>query len=127
MKRSIHWLVADYGIRPAGPPDRCFYCEVPQGQEHAEGCVMRRRTVLVGFTVALVIEVPEHWSEGEIEYYYGDSEKSGPALLDDLEQAVGRMEQAGRSMTPYIRARFVREATEEDEQAQLLRVNDLPS
>lgn len=34
-------LTDDDGIRPAGEPDRCFYCRQKVGGKHATGCVMR--------------------------------------------------------------------------------------
>jgi hypothetical protein len=33
-------LANDYGIRPAGPPDACFYCRQKVGEPHKDDCVV---------------------------------------------------------------------------------------
>lgn len=73
MNRTTHWLVADYGVRPAGPPDRCFYCDMPMGQEHKEGCVIRQRTVVIRYQIDLVVAVPEDWNPDMINFRYNES------------------------------------------------------
>lgn len=127
MRRSTHWLVADEGIRPAGKPDRCFYCDIPQGQEHKSGCVIRNRTVVVRFHVDLVIPVPEDWDSDMVQFHYNDSSWCADNLATTLSETVERLDEQGGCMCRCVEAEFVREATDEDESAQHLRANELPS
>lgn len=124
MRRSTHWLVADHGIRPAGPPDRCFYCDEPMGGEHKDGCVIRSRTVVVRFHVDLVVNVPEHWDPSEVESSFNVSSWCGGNLAASIADTSERMPGC---MCGFVTAEFVSEATEEDENDQGLRVNELPS
>jgi hypothetical protein len=41
-------LPEDFGIRPAGPPDECFYCRRKVGYYHTEDCVVIVRDVTYG-------------------------------------------------------------------------------
>lgn len=127
MKRSTHWLVADHGIRPAGKPDRCFYCDAPLGRDHSDGCVIRSRTVVVRFHVDLVVDVPEDWDAEMINFRYNESSWCADNLAEDLSATVNRLDDKGGCLCQFVEAEFVREATDEDETAQHLRVNELPS
>ena len=126
MKRSTHWLVADYGIRPAGPPDRCFYCDAQMGQEHVEGCVIRERTVVVRFHVDLVMGVPETWDGERIRSFHNSGTWCANNLAREMADAISRMDKSDGCLCPAVTVEFLREATEEDELAQNLRANDLP-
>lgn len=126
MKRTTNWLVADHGIRPAGPPDRCFYCDAQMGQEHVEGCVIRERTVVVRFHIELVVSAPEHVDEAQILSYYKGNSWCGNDLLIALFEAIQRLDGTRRCLCPAVGVEFVREATELDELTQNLRANDLP-
>lgn len=128
MKRDT-WIVGPYAIQPAGKPDECFYCRAKIGTEHAAGCVMRSRTVVIRTIVEHVVDVPEDWGEGMIEWHHGekmcviDSLKAVGALAARLEEAdvgccCGRIE---------LDAEYVREATDEDEQASLMFVDGIDS
>lgn len=127
MKRSTHWLVADHGVRPAGPPDRCFYCGEQVGKEHKEGCVIRCRTVVVKFSIDLVVDVPEDWCPEMIESKYNESSWCADTFLMELEGTIQRMNKNGDCLCGALRAEFVREASEHDERAQSLHVNELPN
>lgn len=50
--------VNDDGIRPAGEPDECFYCNQKVGQPHDRDCVIIKKRVRVVYTVEAIIEVP---------------------------------------------------------------------
>jgi hypothetical protein len=127
MKRSTHWLVADYGIRPAGKPDRCFYCDSPLGQEHNEGCVIRSRTVVVRFQVDLVVDVPEDSDAESIEFKYNDGSWCADNLAQMMTETVNRMDKVNTCLCNFVKAEYLREATAEDEVDHNLFVNKLPS
>ena len=44
MRHSFPVLEDDYGIRPAGATDACFYCNARVGEPHHDDCVIIRRT-----------------------------------------------------------------------------------
>jgi len=48
----------------------CIYCKRKEGEEHAEGCVCRTRTVVLHVTFQIVESVPEDWTPAEIENHY---------------------------------------------------------
>ena len=53
----------DDGIRPAGEPDECFYCNRKVGQEHMRDCVTIQKKVRVRFTVEVIAEAPYSWPD----------------------------------------------------------------
>jgi len=70
------WTVGDHSIRPAGPTDRCTYCNTPVGMQHSKECVIRQRTVVVEVRTRMTISVPENWSPENIEFHRNESSLS---------------------------------------------------
>jgi hypothetical protein len=126
MKRSTHWLVADAGIREEGSPDHCFYCGEAMGKEHGAECAIRKRTVVMRFRVDLVMEVPETLPRAALNVCFNEH-WCGSRLAIDLVDTVERLVGKSGCLCGSVKAKFLREATEEDEEAQLLYVNQLPS
>lgn len=128
MKRTTPWIVGDHGIRPAGPQDRCFYCHQPKGAVHLDECVIRTRTVVVRFTVELVIDEPESFTEKDINFQFNESSWCADNLADMLADNVKRTGDADFGcLCEVVSAAYVREATAEDEQAQQLFADKLPT
>ena len=48
----------DNGVRPAGDPNKCFYCSEPKGSQHKNDCVVLTRTIVVKLSVEYVVETP---------------------------------------------------------------------
>ena len=106
------WIVGDYSVRPAGDPNKCFYCQEKVGEEHKADCVIRSRTVVMDFTFRLTIDVPESWDAETCEFCKGGgSSYCSDNIIDNIEYAA---EQCGCSCS-FMTPRFIREATEEDE------------
>lgn len=61
------------GIRPAGPPDSCFYCGAKVGDEHGAECVVPKRRVRVRFSFEVEWAVPESWDKDMIEFHMNES------------------------------------------------------
>ena len=123
MKRT-DWTVGEHSIRPAGKPDECFYCHAKVGEQHKEDCVIRSRTVNVDFTIHVVMDVPEFWDEAQINYHYNDGSWCASNLLNRL--AI--REHSDRCLCNIANAKYVGEATEEDEERYgCCRVNELES
>lgn len=74
----------DYGIRPAGKPDECFYCHSKIGEFHKDGCVMITKPVKIKAILYCEIDVPEHWDKEQIEYHYND----GTWCADNLHNRI---------------------------------------
>jgi len=67
-------LVKDEGIRPAGPPDGCFYCKQKVGEPHGEKCEAVHKRVRFRIRAIAVFEgeweeeVPFHWDAAMCEF-----------------------------------------------------------
>ena len=115
-----NWLVTpENGPRPAGPPDRCFYCGAAIGSQHAESCVIRKRTVVVRATVEYVVTVPEDWDAHMIEFHRNDGSwcaGNGLSEIGRLAEYLDRDDapECGCSLATW---EYVREASPEDEHA----------
>lgn len=69
----------DYGIRPAGRPDACFYCNRRVGERHAFECVIVRvprtyRVILDGADVGTwTVGDPVSWNAEAREFHRNES------------------------------------------------------
>ena len=79
----------DDGIRPAGPPDRCFYCGGPVGQPHAPDCVCVKKRVRLRYSFILDVDVPHGWDEDQILFHRNDSSWCADNALYELEASTG--------------------------------------
>ncbi len=89
MNKPAEWpLVApnDDGIRPAGPPDECFYCRGKVGQPHARDCVVVTKTVRVRYSVELELTVPHHWKKEDLEFHRNEGSWCANNALDELHE-----------------------------------------
>lgn len=79
----------DDGIRPAGPPDACFYCRREVGQEHARDCVIVEKLVeLRVFREDKEIGTwtlydPYHWDGWNSEFHKNESSWCAGNFLDE--------------------------------------------
>lgn len=117
---ETHKVTLENGPRPAGRPDYCFYCNEPIGNDHRPDCVCRKRTIVLELKTEVVIDVPEHWHESMIDFYYNESSHCTDNLLQLL---VKRYSLTGDGEPgPYpcscgnSECRYVGEASEQDDQ-----------
>ena len=123
MKRT-DWTVGEYSARPASNPNECFYCHAKMGEQHKEGCVIRKRTINVDFTVHMVISVPEDWEEGQINWHYNH----GAWCASNLLNMLAHREDSDMCLCNITEAKYIGEATEEDEERYgCCRVDELES
>lgn len=73
----VHEL--DDGIRPAGKPNECFYCNKKVGAPHADDCVVVTKRVLMRITTPdgsvsgnWILDVPHSFSPDSIEFRYNE-------------------------------------------------------
>jgi len=126
MKRD-NWPVENHGIRPAGKPTECFYCHEPKGGTHKPDCVIRSRTVVVELRIELVVTEPESFDPSLIEFGFNESSSCQTNIISKLAEMVERLDDAGECPCGLIEVKYLREATEEDEERQKLFVAELPS
>lgn len=121
---ETHVVTLTHGPRPAGPPDRCFYCREPVGGAHAPQCVLRLKTVVVRYSYEIVLDVPEHWKAGDLEYNRNMGSWCADNGVDDLRALVERLGDTACTCDCFT-ATYVRDATAEDEAAQHVTAKDL--
>ncbi len=74
----------DDGIRPAGPPDECFYCTRKVGAEHARDCTVVKKTVRVRYIIELDVTVPHHWEKDNVEFHRNEGSWCANNAIDEL-------------------------------------------
>lgn len=115
MKHPERYKVTrDNGPRPAGPANQCFYCTRKIGQEHAADCPLRVRTVVVDISLRIGMQVPETWTESNIQSFFN----GGNCINNQVTELENSFLAAGKKCLceAFSGVRFVREATAEDEE-----------
>jgi hypothetical protein len=79
-------VVNDDGIRPAGPPDACFYCGRTIGQPHGQDCAVVTKRIRVRYVFELDIEVPHHWTEADVMFHRNESTWCADNAIDAIEE-----------------------------------------
>ncbi len=105
------WKVTKFAVRPAGKPDKCFYCNEKLGDEHKSDCVIRERTVVVDISFRMVRAIPEDWDKEQIEFQLNDGRFCMDNILDELNDLSERL----GCLCGVSEAQLIREATPEDE------------
>lgn len=77
-------LANDDGIRPAGNPDECFYCQQKVGTPHKETCVCVNKKVKIRAIVEYEVEVPFCWDKEDIEFHRNEGSWCASNLIDEL-------------------------------------------
>ena len=85
-------LPNDDGIRPAGKPNACFYCDSKVGEPHGEECVAVHKRVRVRYIMEIEIEVPAHWGQHEVEFHRNDSSWCANNARNDVDAYVEYIE-----------------------------------
>ena len=106
---ETHPVTEKHGPRPAGKPDRCFYCGRLVGEEHKEDCVMRSRTVVLQAVITYVDTVPENWTAEDIFNHRNLGSWCANNLIDDLDRIQG-------CLCGSVEITYIKEASVEEEQ-----------
>jgi hypothetical protein len=106
------YIVKEDAIRPAGSQDRCLYCNRALGAEHKPDCVMRNKTVVIKAIIEYVVEVPEHWDKEQIEFHRNLGSWCSSNFVDEINE----LEEKIGCLCSHTNFKYVREATEEDEE-----------
>lgn len=98
----------DTGVRPAGKPGQCFYCQMPAGK-HKDDCPCVSKTVVLRMKIDIeyVAAVPRFWDEQIIRSARNEgSWCSG----NDLEKLVEKLD----CLCDFTKIDFLRDATQAD-------------
>jgi len=110
MNRNSYPVTED-AIRPVGEPDKCYLCGVSLGEQHKQGCVFRKRTIIIEFKCELLVSVPEDWDTQMVEFHFNESSYCKSNLIKVLQLLDERIS----CICPFSEVAFIREATKEDE------------
>lgn len=80
-------LSNDDGIRPAGNPDECFYCNQKVGHPHKSNCVVLKKRAKVRYSFEFEIDVPWGWNQGNILFHRNDGSWCADNALQELQEA----------------------------------------
>jgi hypothetical protein len=109
------------GPRPAGKPDQCFYCHRPIGQNHADDCVLRKRTVVMVLEIEVLVEVDQHRAAGAIERGFNE----GTWCMDNALEGLENARRTGMCLCDLGKLVFLREATPKDEKRHNYKLEDI--
>lgn len=85
----------DDGIRPAGKPDECFYCNQKVGTPHDAECVCLKRRIRARYTYEIELEVPHKWTSADFEFHRNDSSWCSDNSIRELEEFSEELEKRG--------------------------------
>ena len=102
-------LPNDDGIRPAGNPDECLYCQQKNGQPHKKDCVAVHRRVFVRYSYEIEIEVPAFWTARDIEFHRNESSWCADNTIDDVKKFMDKRESKGGCLCGAFQAAYLRE------------------
>jgi hypothetical protein len=107
-------LVQKCDERPARMDGACFYCHQPIGLNHSHDCVIPARSVVMRFSVELVMSVPAKELQGSMERRFNNGTWCADNFITMLEGLRDRTE----CLCGYVRAEYLREATALDHEGQ---------
>ncbi|TXH51025.1 MAG: hypothetical protein E6Q97_19265 [Desulfurellales bacterium] len=81
-------LVDDDGIRPAGKPDECFYCQRKVGEQHQPDCVIVTKRVRIRYSFTIEETVPHHWTKEQIEFHRNYSTWCADNAIDRISEVA---------------------------------------
>lgn len=84
--------VDDPGIRPAGEPDKCFYCGQSVGAPHGDKCAVVEKLVRVKYTVEVEIYVPYFWEASDVEFHRNHGSWCASNVTQDIESYGSRQQ-----------------------------------
>lgn len=119
MKRD-DWTVSEFSTRPAGPDSECFYCGRKLGEQHKETCVLRERTVVIEARVIYTISVPEFWTPEDIENHRNSNRWCSNNMVQELQELADVRD----CLCGATEFKYIREATEEDEERDKISAKD---
>ena len=109
IHEETHKVTAENGGTSCEEEGKCCACDQAIGSEHCEDCVTRTRTVVLRYSFDVVVEVCESWDSDLIE-----AQRNGSWCADNAVEELDLLKHGCWCSGFY--AKYVREATEEDEE-----------
>lgn len=78
----------DYGIRPAGKPDECFYCRQKIGNPHDLTCVVVQQKVKVRYIFEIEVDQPWSWTPEHIIRHLTETSWCADNAFGDIKRHV---------------------------------------
>lgn len=100
-------LENDFGIRPAGEPDTCFYCNQKVGQEHLRDCVTIKKKIKVRYCFEIEIDVPHFWESDNVEFHLNESSWCADNAVGELVEYQEKQEEQGWCMCDSFYGEFI--------------------
>lgn len=97
----------DDGIRPAGPPDTCFYCHRKVGEHHQFNCVTVSKRVRVRYSYELEIDIPWFWEADNFEFHRNDGSWCADNSFNELNAQSEIIEASGECWCNRFQAEFI--------------------
>ena len=97
----------DDGIRPAGEPDACFYCQQKVGTEHKRNCVIVEKLVRLRYSIDVDVEIPYSWDKNMVEFHRNESSWCANNAVDQIQAQVEASDKDGRCLCDRFTATLV--------------------
>jgi len=81
----MSFTVTAKAMRPASDKRECFYCHQAIGQDHLNDCVLIHRKATVRMIVEYEVEVPAHWTCGDVALHRNESGWCASNAIEELE------------------------------------------
>ena len=107
-------VTLENGPRPAGKPNRCFYCAQPIGSEHKADCVCRVKVVMVKVEMTIPRVVPISWDRGMVDFHLEGSSWCADNIVGDLQRYLDAKGDEAPCMCHQFTGEYIREATADD-------------
>lgn len=78
----------DYGIRPAGEPDECFYCGSKVGEPHKFNCAVVCKMTKLRATIDFEYPIPISWNKERIDFHYNLGTWCSNNIVDVLKEYI---------------------------------------
>lgn len=97
--RADECEILDVELQTKG--SKCSHCKSLIGVKHEEECPRYRKNVVIKLEVLCLVEMPNCYTEGDVEFYYNESSSCLNNLYNDIEKACTKLNAEGSCMCGY--------------------------
>jgi len=87
--------IKDDGIRPAGKPDECFFCNQKVGNRHKSDCVVVNKRVKIKYEFIIEVDLPHFWEKENFEFHRNEGTWCSGNSLGEIEQYLESEDSCG--------------------------------
>lgn len=92
----------------------CRYCRAGVGTPHRFDCPIPRKTVLLKVHANLIVDVPQNWTDEDVEFHFNESSSCTDNVLNNLTRQTARLGATQGCSCGSVQVEYSREATESD-------------